>query len=251
MPSARTLRDKLKLTFERGASDTASQLAHAEQTLLQQIFKRHCLLEVRIAGHEAAFQSAIIELVAEKNYFVLDALTPAEGNELTANRPAVTIKTRIDGMAVSFASRILARGGDATAPYYKAIYPDTLDYPQRRGDFRATVPLDNAVTVRFKASTGLSFSGDVRDLSPSGFSARVHDGEQHAFDDAAGVRGHCEIEFSDGQCIDATIEICHVFAAEGRAAPRVGACFVDLDARTERTLERYVASLERAQARLR
>jgi hypothetical protein len=46
------------------------------------------------------------------------------------------------------------------------------------------------------------------------------------------------------------VEICHVLPSRARSAPRVGARFIDIDARSERLLERCVAELDRARLRL-
>ena len=100
-----------------------------------------------------------------------------------------------------------------------------------------------------------SFSGTLRDLSPSGFCAQVpSDTAASLTATLAGgttIVHPCRIEFETGVSLSMVVEICHVFPAAGRSTARVGACFIDLDARSERALERQVARLERARARLR
>ena len=61
----------------------------------------------------------------------------------------------------------------------------------------------------------------------------------------------CEIELPGNGIVKAAIQICHIFPSRGRAAPEVGVCFLDLEPRSERQIERWVARLERKHNRLR
>ena len=148
----------------------------ARHVLLTKIFDAHCLLDIRLDGDASAYQSAIIELVPEAGYLVMDALTPATGDALASSLPDLKVRTRVNGMEIKFASRILARGSQGGLPYYKVRYPDDIDYPQRRRDFRVTVPFDRGVPVRFETRTGGWVRGEIRDLSPGGFCARLLSG---------------------------------------------------------------------------
>ncbi|MEQ8660744.1 MAG: PilZ domain-containing protein [Gammaproteobacteria bacterium] len=226
--------------------------AHDERRLLlERVQAGHCLLEVRCTGAADAVQSALIELVPEQGYLVLDAFTPPLDPALLARTPTLALRARLDGCEIRFETRLLQRGGTAAAPYFMVAWPDTIDYPQRRREFRAVVPLDRGASVTLEAAGGAQAQGQLRDLSPSGFSVDI------AADDCAhlaladGWRGRCRLAIGADGVLDAAIEICHVRPA-GRPLPaRLGACFIDIDARTERRIERYVAELERARARLR
>lgn len=219
--------------------------------LLKKVCAEHCLIDLRFAHGPEAFQTAILELVPEAGYMVLDALVPAEGDESTVDVPTVNIRTRVHGMDLNFQSVITQRGVVDGAPFYKIPYPETIDYPQRRGEHRVTVPLDRGVEVRVHAHDDSIVTGEVRDLSPSGFSARIHSGDLSVFDAQEARATACEIDLPRYGTITAAIEICHVFPRQGRAVPRIGVCFVDLDPRTERQIEHSVARLDREQSRLR
>ncbi|MEQ8232536.1 MAG: flagellar regulator YcgR PilZN domain-containing protein [Gammaproteobacteria bacterium] len=217
--------------------------------LLERIHAAHCLLDVRCAGHAA--QSALVEVVPQQAYLVLDAFAPALDDALLARTPALAVRTRLDGLEIRFDTRVLERGGTAAAPYYMAAWPDDIDYPQRRREFRAVVPLDLGATVIIAAPRGAPVSGQLRDLSPSGFSLDLASEACERLALADGWRGRCQLLIGGEDTLAAVIEICHVRPPTRALPVRVGACFVDLDARSERRIERYVAELERARARLR
>jgi c-di-GMP-binding flagellar brake protein YcgR len=236
------------------ADDTATHavdLDDPRQTLLERVFAGHCLIDLRFESTAGAYQTTIIELVPEQAYMVLDGLVPLSGNALAADAPKISLTTHIDGMTISFSSAISACGGDIDSPYYKVPYPKKIGSSQRRREFRVKVPINRGINMRFNSSDGIQLAGEVRDLSANGFSSRLDHGELGRLADDALHQGHCEIAFPDGNNISATIEICHVVPGSGRVAPRIGALFVDLDARAERAIQRYVALLDREQARLR
>ena len=199
--------------------------------LLRKVCTEHYLLDLRFAHGPEAYQTAILELVPEAGYLVLDALLPTDGDEYTANVPAIKLRTRVHGIDLKFHSVITQRGVVDGTPFYKVPYPETVDYRQRRREHRVTVPLDKGVDVRIHARNGAIVTGEIRDLSPSGFSARIPRSDPSIFE-AEDLRvGACEIDLPRYGTMTAAIEICHIFPAHGRAAPRLGVRFLDLDPR--------------------
>jgi flagellar brake protein len=225
--------------------------ADPRHLLLKTIFERHALLGLRFEQGTEAYQTAILELVPEAGYLVLDALTPLDGDERAAKLPGIRVRARLKGIDLKFASVIVQRGVVDGQPFYKVPYPVVIDYPQRRHEYRVTVPLDKQVEVRIHGDDGAAIHGEIRDLSASGFSARLLVGELGVFEAEDARNATCEIHLPGEGTISAAAEICHVFPSRGRAAPRVGVRFLDLEPRTERQIERWVARLDRERSRLR
>ncbi len=223
----------------------------ARHLLLKRIYESHCLLDIRLEGDESAYQSAIIELVPEAGYLVIDALTPARRRRAGHAFAGTRVRTRINGMEVKFASRILARGSQHGLPYYKVRYPDEMEYPQRRRELRFTVPLDRGVPVRFETRSGGWVRGEIRDLSPGGFSARLLSGDVASIQQDRGRPTACEIDLPGHGTLRALVEVRHMLPSRARSAPRVGARFVELDARSDQQLQHCVAELKRERLRSR
>lgn len=221
----------------------------ARHLLLKKIFENHCLLDIRMDGDGAAYQSAVIELLPDKGYLVIDALTPATGDALASRLPGVQLRTRVQGMEVRFASRILARGSQHGLPYYKVRYPDEMEYPQRRRELRFTVPFNRGVPVRFETRSGGWVRGEIRDLSPGGFCARLLSGDVANIQQDSGRPTACEIDLPGHGTLHAAVDVRHMLPSRARSAPRVGACFVELDVEAERQLQRCVAELSRLRNR--
>ena len=221
----------------------------ARHLLLKKIFACHCLLDIRLDGEDAAYQSAIIELLPDTGYLVIDALTPHGGDALAARLPNVRVRTRVNGMEVKFLSRILARGSQSGLPYYKVRYPDEIEYPQRRREFRVNVPFDRGVPVRFETRTGAWVRGEIRDLSAGGFCARLLSGDVANIEQECGHTSACQIDLPGHGTLRTLVELRHMLPSRARSAPRVGARFVALDPHSELQLARCVAELNSTRLR--
>lgn len=221
----------------------------ARHLLLKKIYETHCLLDIRFDGDTSAYQSAVIELLPDKGYLVIDALTPASGDALASRLPGLQLRTRVQGMEVKFTSRILARGSQQGLPYYKLRYPDEMEYPQRRRELRFTVPFNRGVPVRFETRSGGWVRGEIRDLSPGGFCARLLSGDVASIQHERGRATACEIDLPGHGTLNATVDVRHMLPSRARSAPRVGACFIELDAEAEQRLQRCLTELARLRRR--
>ncbi len=219
--------------------------------LLKKVYEAHCLLDIRLDADDSAYQSAIIELVPDAGYLVIDTLTPAGGDARAARLPSLRVRTRLQGMEIKFASHIVQRGSQAGLPYYKLRYPQDIEYPQRRSTYRVTVPFDRGVPVRFETRTRTWVRGEIRDLSAHGFCARLLSGDVKNIEQECGQSTACEIDLPGHGTLRVVVEVRHMLPSRARSAPRVGARFVALDARSERQLERCLAELDSQRTQLR
>ena len=233
--------DRELMVSDLGATADPRESRHL---LLKKIYEAHCLLDIRFDGDGEAYQSAIIELVPDAGYLVIDTLTPAGGDTLAAQLPQIRIRTRLQGMEVKFASDVLQRGSQAGLPYYKVRYPPEIEYPQRRSASRVTVPFDRGVPVRFQTRNNSWVRGEIRDLSLQGFCARLLSGDVKHIEQEYGQPTTCEIDLPGHGTLHAVVEVRHMLPSRARSAPRVGARFLALDPPSERQLKHCVTELD-------
>ena len=219
--------------------------------LLKRVLEGHYLLHLTFAPDSAAYQTALLDLVPEQGYLVLDALTPNDALIDPNSEPRIYLRTRMKGLELRFHSHITQAGTGNAGAFYKVRYPDDIEYAQRRDEHRVTVPLDKGVPVKLHERDGTIVRGEVRDLSPGGFSARLMASDIQRLTQVGPPGVVCEITLPTGKTVTACVEICHLYPSEAGTMPKIGACFVDLDARAERQIERCVALLEREQTRRR
>ena len=223
----------------------------ARHLLLKKIYAAHCLLDIRLEADDSAYQSAIIELVPDGGYLVIDTLTPSVGNTLAARLPGLRVRTLLQGMEIKFASRIVQRGNQAGLAYYKVAYPHNIEYPQRRSSSRVTVPFDRGVPVRFETRSKAWVRGEIRDLSADGFCARLLSGDVKNIEHECGQSTACEIDLPVHGTLRVVVEVRHILPSRARSAPRVGARFIALDPDSEQQLARCVTQFDHPRAQLR
>ena len=216
----------------------------SRHVLLKNIYEAHCLLDIRVDADNAAYQSAIIELVPDAGYLVIDTLTPAGGERLAAKPTGIHVRTRLQGIEIKFASDIVQSGSQAGLAYYKVRYPQAIEYPQRRRSSRVKVPLDRGVPVRFQTRDNSWVRGEVRDLSLHGFCARLLSGDVKNIEHECGQPTACEIDLPGHGTLRAVVEVRHMLPSRARSAPRVGALFLELDPSSARQLEHCVSELD-------
>ena len=218
---------------------------------LARVLTAHCLLELRFVATQQACQTALIDLAPAAGMLVLDTLEPPPPAALLADAPAVRLRTRLDGVTIGFATRIVGRGETDGIPCYQAPYPTALETNQRRSEHRVAVPLAKLITATIVDARGRTLRGELRDLSPGGFAMRITGGELCGANAAAGWHGHCTLAWPAAPPLLSAVVVRYLRPAHGRRAPRVGVCFAGLSPVDLRRLERYVAALERERVRLR
>lgn len=218
---------------------------------LARVLAAHCLLELRFVATQQACQTALVGLAPTAGMLVLDTLEPPPPAALLAGTPAVRLRTRLDGVTVGFATRIVGRGETDGIPCFQAPYPAAVETSQRRSEHRVAVPLAKLVTATIVDARGRTLRGELRDLSPGGFAMRITGGELCGAHAAAGWHGRCTLEWPAAPPLHAAVVVRYLRPAHGRRAPRVGVCFAGLTPADLRRLESYVAALERERVRLR
>ncbi|MBT8445501.1 MAG: hypothetical protein HKO62_04680 [Gammaproteobacteria bacterium] len=217
--------------------------------LLETVQRRHCLLSVRSGNDDDAYLSAILEVVGERGYFVLDELSPADTGALQSGTE-IRVSTRLDGVDLRFTAHVAAAGDENGVPFYKVPFPRQIDYGQQRRHLRVSVPLYQNVNVKLQTPTNIRVQGELRDISLGGFNARLTQGVTDEIR-AGFFFPRCVIALPDEGRIYAPVEVCYAEQTELNRPRRIGARFVTLSRDDERMIQRFVADTDRELSRKR
>jgi len=245
-----------RLQAERAPTTAVADPGSAQQitrpqriaALLARTLEQRNLLTVAISGSDEVYSSAVLELVSDRGYLVLDELKPDSGQAHAEPGRRIHISTRVDGLGLAFESSIGQVSSAGGIPYYKVALPQIVYYHQRRSHHRATVPLARALSVHLIVRSARVITGELRDISCGGLSIRIDPGapeQLHRGD----VVPRCIVPVGTDERICAALEICYADRWGALQRPRIGGRFLDIDARTERALAAFVAALDRTQAR--
>ncbi|MGE0388351.1 MAG: flagellar brake protein [Gammaproteobacteria bacterium] len=215
---------------------------------LQALQRERTVVAVGVAGSDEIYVSLVLEVVAAQQYLVLDALKPDDGNRWVAPGRRITVSAVCRGSRLQFESVVERIGAEGAVPYYRIRYPSEVRSQQRREHYRAFLPLDQTVAVQMLTESMLTFGGELRDISVGGLGMRLDPGMPEALRSGQ-VIPRCLIHLPAVAPICAPLVICYAGRSARAHRQRIGARFVDLDRRAERTVAEYVATLEREQAR--
>lgn len=218
--------------------------------LLKRAYATHALLTVYVGPDKEPFTSAILEVVRDDRYLVLDELTPKAGHARLVADPRIELRALVDGIEMRCATRVLKVGVQDGLPYYKVEFPTEVSYAQRRRQHRVPVPLNQGYEVTFIFADEREVTGELRDLSAGGLCARIRNGDLDPKTDRNAL-AMCRIMMPEDKSIIADIEILHIDAPPRPRVPRLGGRFIDLAPTPARRIAQFCAELERAQRRLR
>ncbi len=231
--------------------DTATGDDDAEVfVLLKRAYATHCLLTVYVGPEKTPFTSAILEVVRDQRYLVLDELTPPAGQALIKADPRIDVRAIVEGIELRFETRVQQIGEQDGLPYYKVAFPAEVVYAQRRRQHRVAVPLSQGYEVNLVFADEREIRGELRDLSVGGLCARLRSGEIDAGEDR-GALAMCRLMLPEDRSILADIELLHIDAPARPRVPRIGARFVDPSPTTARRIAQFCAELERIQRKVR
>jgi c-di-GMP-binding flagellar brake protein YcgR len=198
---------------------------------------------VTIDGDVTIYNSAILEVVTRQRCFVLDELVPARGHRALRAGSSLEVRAIVDGIELRFHTRVVELGETDGLPHYTAAFPELFTYAQRRGRFRVPAPLHHGYEVALVFEHGREVSGELRDLSPLGLSARVRAGR---LDPAADLHARvvCRLDLAHDQRVLADLELRHIGRALPPRVPRFGARFVGMTRTAADRIERFCDELE-------
>jgi len=232
-----------------GANATPSGLSAVTAEIyvvLRRALTNHCALTVFIGNRPEAYSSAIIEIVPEQRVLMLDELTPAPGTGRLVKGDVLHIRALVDGVQLHFDSKVAAIGVQDGLPFYRVDFPSRIEYPQRRRQYRVTVPLNRGLQIYFDLARNHRLIGELRDISMGGLCARITAGNMEEGVDPHQT-AHCRIMLPDNQSIVTEVELVHVDAPQRARVPRVRARFNNISAAAERRISQLCAEIERMQ----
>ncbi len=218
--------------------------------ILRRAFVDHCPLTVYINDRPEAYTSAILEIVPEQAYLVLDELTPTDGHNLLLTEPRISVRAIVEGIELHFATRVTQFGEQDGLPYYRVEFPKFVDYAQRRCQYRVMVPLNQGFEVSFDLSDERQLLGELRDLSVGGLCARIRSGELQPKIDARQIAS-CRILLPSQQSIVMDVELLAMDATVRSRVPRLRTRFIDLSPTAARRVAQLCAEIERLHRQLR
>jgi len=208
--------------------------------LLTRLLDHHTLLTVSMPGVDALYNTAVLAVDPAKARFQLDELNPREGHEMLRPGTTVTVEGRPRGILTRFDAKVLDVGIEHDIYYYDVQFPAEILYYQRREHHRVPVQLALHATISI-AGRPVTARARLIDLSVSGIGAIAISGTGLSH----GQEYVCTLELPERPHLIVPADIRFINTEKTVQQQRFGARFLHVPKHERRTLERFVAELQR------
>jgi c-di-GMP-binding flagellar brake protein YcgR len=216
---------------------------------LERIRKARCLLIIKIPGETQTFSSALLRVSSLEHYVLIDELVPRFGNDLLAKGTRITATAYFQGVIHDLETRVLDVGAENNVPIFRLDLPAQLSFSQRRRHHRAQLPAGASVPVHCMVGPDRLIRGEIQNISVGGLCFQLDKRHARAIN-VGDIIKRCVIEPSPGERIEAALEVRNTSMLTPQSNQRrVGAKFLELDAKTLSRVQHLVVALEREEIR--
>jgi len=208
--------------------------------LLERLARRHTLLTAVIPGHKELYTSSVVAV--ERPYVLLDELLPSTGHPLLLAERTLQVTGKLDGIDIRFITTLERVDDRDDMITYYARLPGQLEYRQRRRDYRAHIPMAQALRVIIDSKDGTVIEGELHDLSHGG-AGITFPGNTPAVD--PGLLYECAIELPGDVWLYCAVELRHAKNVPPRDGQLVGARFARLSRAQARLVGHCISELQR------
>ena len=216
------------------------------QKLIGTIEASSQLCTVTIKGSKKIFSTSIIDFQPEQDCLILDELSPIEGNSLLQAVKVLKLSAYVNGIHLSFKLHVFAHGLKKGFPYYKTVLPTRIYYPQRRKVPRVFIESHTTYFHAQPHKTGNPLIGDVVDLSRGGLCINLTGISVNY--ERGDILENCWLTLPDGYRLNFDLAVRSVKTLREHNI-QVGGHFLNMQPKSKKKLEYFVALLERESIR--
>lgn len=230
-----------------GQIELITQPARIAQ-LLTHLQQARALLGVKIPGNADIYGSAVLKVVPEQAYLLLDELHPQAGHHRLLHSARAAIQARLNGAPIEFDADLLDAGRHAAIAFYRIAFPGLVCYTQRRRAHRVTLGPGQTVPLSIGAPGDSLYRGVLHDLSVTGVGAQFVHHAPPPFKQGE-LLSRCVLQMSPSYRLNSQLEVRFQSYDKFQSLTRLGGRFVGLEPGQQQLVQRTVAALERKHRR--
>lgn len=206
--------------------------------------RNHNLVQVKFKGDDVTYQSMILRVNPEEQYLYIDELFPKSDGFIGLEGHTITVYVKDKGITVSFDSKILKRGKEDGALYYKIELPTEIDKQQRRGAFRIQVDKTVDMGVQSLNVNDERLVAKIKDISITGVRLEI-EGEHKQIRSGSILRD-LVVRYDNGEEFTCNLDVRNSETYEDpHHHTLVGGQFLDLSGEDKKTLEKFILKTQR------
>jgi len=200
-------------------------------------------LKVSTSNSDESYTSEFVEINLDRKHIVIRKIGSRLGHEKLLKQKSLNICCLYNGSDINFSTSLIGLTGINNGEYI-IKFPKKLEYLQRRNAHRVHISLATSISACFINSNGEQFEGQLRDISTEGMRVQFSRIPVKEFENQSSF-SDCKIVFPDNDDIRFEFNVCHLQQHSTKKGCTIGGNFQELEIYQKRTIEKFIAALER------
>ena len=218
--------------------------------LLKQCVNHNTPVHVSLSRSSELFTCDIEKVDGITGTISISELRPRRGQKKLSHSKSIQIFTQVNGAEVTFETKVIRAKTAMFRTRNCLALPESIKYCQRRRAHRVHISLSLGVSASLQKENEnkVMLRGQLRDISAEGMRVQFQRLAPQQFDELDAV-SECIIALPDQTDIHCQFEIRHLHRHATNRGCDIGGSFVQLDNSQRRSIEKFIASVERRSLR--
>lgn len=219
---------------------------HALHELVQQRAK----LQLQFSDSNEIASSFVLKIEDTSNppYLVIDELFPQAINSNIKPGQRLHIEAFFLGKQVQFQTSVMKVEREKGQTLYLCSLPDHISKEQARGGYRVSINKLKKVPVTLMISHRPTLQGTLSDISNTGAGIIIQGALRQPFS-KGDIIEYCSIKLEGDEAIRGKLIIRRIEYSHASNETNIGAEFINLETQYQKTLEKFVAAMQRLERR--
>jgi len=200
-------------------------------------------LTVSIPNSEDNYRSELVNIDLNNKHIIIKKIDSRPVHDELLKHKSLLINCQYNGSDIKFSTSLIGLSGINNSEYI-IKFPKTVRFLQRRNSHRVHISLATSISACFVNNNGEKFEGQLRDISTNGMRVQFTKMPVAVFHDHRSFPD-CKIVFPDNDDIRIEFNVCHSQPHKTKKGCTIGGRFLELDGYQKRTIEKFIATLER------
>lgn len=236
--------------FKRNAN-TSNKQTNTSLYLLHELAQQRAKLSVELQNQKEEKASSFVlkvESTSKPPFLVLDELFPRTVNNSVRQGHQLKMETFLLGNKVQFQTQIIKIEKEKGQTLFLCSLPTNISKQQARSEYRVSISKLKKVPITLMASHRQTLQGTLSDISNTGAGIIIPGALRQPLNQGDTI-DYCSIKLENDEAIRGKLIIRRLEYSHSNNETYMGTEFIHLETRYQKSLEKFVASMQRLERR--
>ena len=214
-------------------------------SMMERLYQGRAALTVTLPDGKIRSKSIILDLNQKTGRFLINKFQSESAHQKLLESKKFYAYSQLDGVEIRFSTNLTNVLSENDDVYYLITIPDKIDYHQRRAFHRVTLN-HTEIPVSLTLANKKSIEGQIDDISAGGISILFATDLPDQLQNGALIK-QCKFQIPGGDTVSCELQVRFINHGHDTSLPKIGAQFINTDKTLQKTIQKFVLSLERQQ----